>query len=108
MLAVLNKRFRELVEDFHSFHQNEVIEKGRQEYEKGVFSLESWLNDSTTVLDQKIRCTHAELKDHLSQLDVSLLTCLSRILTVGCEEDISHFTHRDYFADLFVTYMKFN
>ncbi|BFZ08024.1 hypothetical protein BsWGS_11063 [Bradybaena similaris] len=68
-VANLNKQFSALVEGFHSFHEKEVIENAQKEYEKGVIDLKGKLNDSTTLLNQRIRCIHADLKDYLIELD---------------------------------------
>lgn len=70
-VANLNKQFSALIESFHSFHEKEVIGKAQKEYEKGVINLKGQLNDSTTLLNQRIRCIHADLKDYLMELDVS-------------------------------------
>ena len=70
-LMQLNKRFSDLVNGFQDFRQNEVIGKARSEYETGVASLETWLHDSSDILEQTVMCIHADLKAYLLELDVS-------------------------------------
>ncbi|GFO48198.1 nesprin-1, partial [Plakobranchus ocellatus] len=68
-LMQLNKRFGDLVNGFQDFRQNEVIGKARAEYETGVTSLDTWLHDSTDILEQTVMCIHADLKAYLLELD---------------------------------------
>ncbi|GFR66525.1 nesprin-1, partial [Elysia marginata] len=68
-LMHLNQRFSDLVNGFQDFRQNEVIGKARTEYETGVASLETWLHDSSDILDQTVKCIHADLKAYLLELD---------------------------------------
>uniref|UniRef100_A0A2C9KCB0 Calponin-homology (CH) domain-containing protein n=1 Tax=Biomphalaria glabrata TaxID=6526 RepID=A0A2C9KCB0_BIOGL len=68
-LSTLNKRYDDLLSQFHSYHQNEVIGKAVVEYETGVNSLATWLANSSSFLDYQIPCIHAELKAYLLRLD---------------------------------------
>ena len=70
-LMQISQRFSDLVNSFQDFRQNEVIGKARSEYETGVASLETWLHDSSDILDQTVMCIHADLKAYLLELDVS-------------------------------------
>lgn len=70
----LNRRYTELVEGFHDFRQNEVIGKARVEYEAGVSNLEGWLNYSNGIINQDVKCIHADLKAYLLELDVSIIS----------------------------------
>lgn len=68
-LVLLNKRFTNLVVEFQSYLQNEVIGKAHAEYEKGVLSVNSWLNNTIDILDRVVKCIHADLKAYLLELD---------------------------------------
>lgn len=72
-LQLLNNRFANLIEGYHSFRQNEVVGKARAEYEKGVLNVGSWLSDATDALDRSVKCIHADLKAYLLELDVSYI-----------------------------------
>ena len=72
-LSLMNQQCPDLVDSFQQYKQTEVIGRAREEYNEGVQRLQNWLTSAQEVLAQRIPCVHAPLKEHLLQLDVSVL-----------------------------------
>lgn len=72
-LALVNKEFKTLTEGFEEFKRVE-IGKGKKEYAEGVNRISYWLNAAEELMMQPVPCIHANLKDHLQDLTVSIHT----------------------------------
>ena len=71
-LLMLNRRFKDLVEQYTHYKQVEVVGKARKEYNEGLLRLTQWLKGAEDLLAQEVPCKHALLKEYLNELDVSL------------------------------------
>ena len=70
-LLMVNRRFKELVEQYQTYKQVEVVGKARKEYGVGLNKLSNWLKDAEESLVREVPCRHTELRDYLNELDVS-------------------------------------
>lgn len=71
-LASLNTEFKTVTESFEEFKRVEIIGKGKQEYAEGVNRISEWLKNAEELMMQPVPCIHANLKDHLQDLTVSI------------------------------------
>lgn len=74
-LASLNTEFKTVTESFEEFKRVEIIGKGKQEYAEGVNRISEWLKNAEELMMQPVPCIHANLKDHLQDLTVSITSC---------------------------------
>ncbi|KAL3874933.1 hypothetical protein ACJMK2_037885 [Sinanodonta woodiana] len=68
-LQKINKRFSDLSDKHQHFQQVEVIGKARKEYQDGIMRLTQWLKNAEELMVHEVPCRHADLKEHLNQLD---------------------------------------
>ncbi|XP_076463750.1 muscle-specific protein 300 kDa-like isoform X7 [Babylonia areolata] len=68
-LEEMNAQCPDLLSSFEQFRETEVIGRARSEYDEGVEQMEKWLDGAQGVLNQQVPCVHADLKEHLLQLD---------------------------------------
>jgi hypothetical protein len=68
---MINRRFKDLVDQFQHFKQVEVVGKARKEYNDGLLRLTQWLREAEELVAREVPCKHAVLKDYLNEIDVS-------------------------------------
>ena len=102
-LLTFNRRFKELVEQYQTFKQVEVVGKARKEYGEGLNRLSMWLKDAEELLVKEVPCKHSELKEYLNKLDVSwsLFDCLCFIF-VFSNMSFSKSVFKSFFPSDFV------
>lgn len=93
-LASLNTEFKTVTESFEEFKRVEIIGKGKQEYAEGVNRISEWLKNAEELMMQPVPCIHANLKDHLQDLTVSI-TSLFRLAHIK-----QYMCHRSFTEEL--------
>lgn len=81
-LALVNKEFKTLTESFEEFKRVEIF-KGKNEYAEGVNRISYWLKNAEELMMQPVPCIHANLKDHLQILTVSIHTSRIYIILIS-------------------------
>ena len=81
-LLMINRRYKDLVEQFQTFKQVEVIGKARKEYGDGILRLSQWLKGAEDLLAREVPCKHALLREYLNELDVSEDCCCCYIVVL--------------------------
>lgn len=71
MLLMVNRRFKDLVDQFQNFKQVEVVGKARKEYGDGLLRLTQWLKEAEELIAREVPCKHSVLRDYLNEIDVS-------------------------------------
>lgn len=81
-LLMINRRFKDLADQFQHFKQVEVVGKARKEYNDGLLRLTQWLKDAEELVAREVPCKHTVLKDYHNEIDVSFV----------CMYDVPHTT----------------
>lgn len=71
VLLMVNRRFKDLVDQFQNFKQVEVVGKARKEYGDGLLRLTQWLKEAEELIAREVPCKHSVLRDYLNEIDVS-------------------------------------
>ena len=64
-----NKRFKDVHERAQQYVQQEHAQQQRGDYASGIAALHGWLDASEALLNQRLECEHAVLREHLLQLE---------------------------------------
>ena len=67
----IQRRFDEVSDRAKSLLTQEVVDKSRREYSVGLDGLCQWLHRNEQLLQEKLPCTHAAVREHVQYLDVS-------------------------------------